>query len=58
MFAIIYLAYESLSEGMKDILRRLWAAHNAAKNFARHAQKAKQLEGTGLSNFKYSDAVE
>lgn len=57
MFANMYLAYESLSDGMKYMFCRLPAELSSARNFTRSAQEVKQQEGTALSSFKYSDMV-
>ena len=57
MFANMYLAYESLSGGMKYMFCRLPTELSLAKNFTRSAQEVKQQEGTALSSFKYSGTV-
>ena len=58
MFANMYLAYETLSDGMKSMLQGLRAEHSAAENFARRAEEAQKTDGPGLSGFEYSEAAE
>lgn len=58
MFANMYLAYETLSAGMRTLLQGLRAEHSAAENFARRAAEAAEAGGTGLSGFEYSETVE
>jgi len=58
MFANMYLAYETLSDGMKSLLQELRAEHSAAENFARRAEEAKKNDGPGLTGFQYSEAAE
>ena len=57
MFANMYLAYETLSDGMKALLRSLRAYHTAADNFSRAAAEA-ELPQTGRTGFVYSKDVE
>lgn len=58
MFANMYLAYETLSDGMQELLRGLRAVHSAAENFSKRAEAAREKDGPGLSGFEYSETVE
>jgi taurine dioxygenase len=57
MFANMYLAYETLSDGMKELLRGLDAFHTAAENFSQRAAEA-ELGPVGSKGFVYSADVE
>ena len=57
MFANMYLAYESLSDGMKTLLRSLDAYHSAAEGFAKRAAEA-ETPDSGSAGFVYSEDVE
>lgn len=57
MFANMYLAYESLSDGMKTLLRNLDAYHSAAEGFAKRAAEA-ETPDSGSAGFVYSEDVE
>lgn len=54
MFANMYLAYETLSDGMRALLRTLRAEHSAAENFAKRAAESK----SGTAGFRYSSDAE
>lgn len=54
MFANMYLAYETLSPGMRSLLRGLKAEHSAGENFAKRAAESK---GKGIA-FRYSEDAE
>jgi len=54
MFANMYLAYETLSDGMRALLRGLKAEHSAAENFARRAADARDH----AAGFRYSEKAE
>ena len=56
-FANMYLAYETLSDGMKTLLRGLRACHSARENFARRAAEA-ELPQSSSAGFKHADDVE
>lgn len=57
MFANMYLAFETLSDGMKQLLRGLDAFHTAAENFSQRAAEA-ELPNSGAAGFKYAEDVE
>ena len=54
MFANMYLAYETLSPGMRTLLRGLKAEHSAAENFAKRAADARDK----AAGFVYSENAE
>ena len=54
MFANMYLAYETLSDGMRALLRGLRAEHSAAENFSKRAAESKGAAG----GFRYSEDAE
>jgi alpha-ketoglutarate-dependent taurine dioxygenase len=54
MFANMYLAYETLSPGMRALLRGLTAQHSAAENFAKRAADARD----SAAGFRYSENAE
>jgi taurine dioxygenase len=54
LFANMYLAYETLSDGMRAMLRGLRAEHSAAENFARRAADARD----SAAGFRYSEKAE
>ena len=54
MFANMYLAYETLSDGMRALLRGLKAQHSAAENFAKRAADARDR----AAGFRYSENAE
>ncbi len=57
MFANMYLAYETLSDGMKTMLRGMRAFHSARENFAKRAAEA-ELPQSASGGFKHSEDVE
>ncbi len=57
MFANMYLAYETLSDTMKEMLRGLRGYHSARENFAKRAAES-DLPESASGGFKHSETVE
>lgn len=54
LFANMYLAYETLSDGMRALLRGLRAEHSAGENFSKRAADARD----SAAGFRYSEKAE
>jgi len=57
LFANMYLAYETLSDGMRTLLRGLRAVHSAAESFTKAAAAA-AVADSGRAGFVYSEDAE
>jgi taurine dioxygenase len=58
MFASMYKAYETLSDGMKELLEGLNAVHSAAASFGTYATGSEMKADNKSMAFKYSEDAE
>lgn len=58
MFSSTYKAYETLSDGMKELLSGLNAVHSAAESFGTYATGPEMKANNKSMAFKYSEDVE